>query len=333
MTWTGLDPLGFQRDGFVHVRGVLGEDEVARLRTACDRERVRARDAGQLIEPVAGEDAPVGDLLGREAPLGDLVFDERIVRIARTLLGRDDLVYFGDSHMMLGGHGRGFHKDNTNRDDPTHPDWQSPYTLLRMGIYLEDHSRHSGGLKLRRGSHLRVDVTSGEIVDVPTVPGDVVVWSLRTTHSGHAIRVKGAPWLHLQPRFEIRLPKRMRVGEERERIAIFITWGVDDEHLQRYLEKHTNLETYPDNYMYKSWLYCCKDARYDELARARNVKIVRPIAEYGKFYGSNEKRPGAHLSRSKGGSDNYRPQGSEAVIRAIGKVARKLTGDSTREAS
>ena len=327
MAWTGLEPLDFQRDGFVHVRGVFDADEVSRLRAACERERRRAREAGRLLAPVAGEDAPVGDLLGREPPLGDIVFDERIVHIARTLLGRTDLAYFGDSHMMLGGHGRGFHKDNTERTQKNHPDWQSHYTLLRMGIYLQDHARHSGGLKLRRGSHMHVDVTTGEIVDVPTTPGDVVVWSLRTTHSGQAIRVKGLPWLHLQPRFEMRLPQRLHVTEERERIAVFITYGVCDAHLDRYIAKHTDLERNPDNYMYKSWLYSCKDPRYDELARARNVKLVRPIADYGSRFGAVAE--GAYVSRGKGPGDAYDVRGKEAFIRTVGSVWRAVR----REAS
>lgn len=317
------DGLRFQRDGFLIVRDVLRSDEVASLRASIQREADVARSLGHVLKPFGGECVPVGDIMGREG-LGHLLFDERILKIARLILGRDDIVYFGDSGLMVGGYGRGFHKDNTCRDDATHADWTTPYSLIRFGFYLEDHDRFSGGVKVRRGSHLHADVNSGAIVDVPTRAGDAVVWSLRTTHSGHAIRVRGLPFVRLQPRFEARLPQFLRVPEPCERHAVFITYGADDEHLKGYIDKHRNLADYPDNYIYKSWLYSAAGPSFDARAAAAGIRLIRPVPDYGTFFGSKTPAPLGYIPTGRSKPDHYEATGVEAVIRAAGKVVRSL---------
>jgi hypothetical protein len=314
--------LDFQTDGFVVVRDVLSRDEVRDLRAAIDREAASAKALGHVFAVPPDQCSPAGDILGREG-IGHLIFDPRILRIARALIGREELVYFGDSGIMIGGTARGFHKDNSCRDDATHSDWRSPYTMVRFGIYLEDHDQLSGGLKVRRGSHLHADDTSGEIVDVPTRAGDVVVWSLRTTHSGHAVRVRGLPFLHLQPRFEARTPEVLRAPEPCERKAIFMTFGCDDAHLEVYLEKHRNLETYPENYLYKSWLYSAIGEPYESAARAAGVRLVRATADYGSKFRSTEPVASGKIPVGRGKPDVYPAKGGvEVLIRSVGKVAR-----------
>ena len=320
-----IDPLEFQRDGFTIVRNVFDSVEVARMRSFGERFARESKDLGRILRSKTGEVVPVGDLLGREGI--DVVFDERLLRIARALLGKQELVYFGDSGLMLAGSLRGFHKDNAVADDPTHVDWRSPYTLLRIAIYLEDHVRNSGGVKVRRGSHMHVDVTTGEIVDVPTGAGDVVVWSLRTTHSGHFVRVRGLPWLHLQPRFEGRLPGALAVAEACERVALFVTYGLQGEHLDAYIRKHTDLASYPDNYLYKSWLFSSPDARFDEIAAARGCKLVRPTADWGRCFGSREPENLGYVPTLPCRPDRYgAPRGAEWAIQTLGRLVRKVGG-------
>ena len=321
----------FHRDGFAIFRSVLAETECEALRAAVLREGERAEKLGRMFKPVAGEITPVGDIVGREG-IGQLVLDDRLLAIARQLVGRDDLVYFGDSGVMVGGRGRGFHKDNTCRDDPSHADWLTPYTLVRFGIYLQDHAEHSGGVKVRRGSHLSADVTTGEIVDVPTTTGDVVVWSLRTTHSGHAMRLRGLPWPKLQPRFEARLPEVLARPEPCTRAAIFITYGTNDAHLERYVQKHANLVTYPENYLYKSWLYSKRDADFIPRAMKRGVTVLTPVPDYGALFGSTDVLEGG-VTTLPGKPDRYVARGMERVIQGVGAVVRAIQSPLLRSSS
>ncbi len=319
------DLLSFHRDGFLLIKNVFSATEVAQLRARAEAFGDRARELGQIFEPRAGEVVPAADLT---APFGgEILFDARIQEIVHTLLGRkadEDVVYFGDSGMMLGGHGRGFHKDNACRDDASHTDWLTPYTLIRLGIYLEDHKAHSGGVKVRRGSHLVADVSTGEIVDVPTEAGDVVVWSLRTTHSGHALRLKGLPFLHIQPRFEQRLPRSLAVDEPCRRVALFMTFGLDDHHLKTYVDKHADLESYPDNYLYKIWLHSDPDPKLAELAKSRGCRIIHPVPDYGKLFASTEQVAGGFIATGPGTPDRYPAKGAEVLIQGMGKIVRRV---------
>jgi hypothetical protein len=315
--------LAFQRDGFVVVRDVLSPTEVRQLRGAIESHATRAKNLGHVLRSNSGEIVPVCDLLGQPG-VGWLLSDARLVEIARRLIGRQDLVYFGDSGSMVGGELRGFHKDNAVRDTANDPDWLSPYTLIRMGLYLQDHSRHSGGLKVRRSSHLHADVTSGSIVDVPTRAGDVVVWSLRTTHSGFTVRVRGLPFVHLQPRFEGRLPRWLRTPQPCLRIAAFVTFGTDDAHLRNYVAKHTDMASYANNYLYKQWLYSDgSEATARQLAKA-GVTLLRPVPDYGSKFGSQEKLPAGYVDTSSSRPDVYPAKGMEAWIRRGGRILRSV---------
>ena len=317
------DVLQFQRDGFLVVRDVLRADEVAQLRGAIERHTARAKELGQVLRPTTDELVPVTDILGMPG-VGWLLSDPRILGVARRLIGRADLVYFGDSSVMVGGKNRGFHKDNAVRDTTDHPDWLSPYTLIRMGVYLEDHKHHSGGLKVRRGSHLHADVTSGAIVDVPSQRGDVVVWSLRTTHSGFAVRVRGLSKLGLQPRFEGRLPAWLARPEPCVRIAVFMTFGIDDHHLRNYVAKHTDQASYPDNYVYQSWLFSDGTAATARTLAEAGVTLLRPIPEYGSRFGLAERIPGGCIIPGRSRPDVYRVRGLEKWIQRAGRAMRSL---------
>jgi len=109
-----------------------------------------------------------------------------------------------------------------------------------MGIYLQDHRRHSGGLKIKAGSHLR---DGGPSILVDSNAGDVVVWNMRILHSGNAVRLRLLPnFAAIPPSSHLR---RLKIGEDmiplwmqlplqRERAAMFMSFGVESKHLDRY---------------------------------------------------------------------------------------------------
>ena len=255
----------FHRDGYTVVRGLFTADEIARLREGA---YAAAAEAGMRPEDPASVPgfALPGDLASHPQ-LCHLVTDERLVSLAEQLLGAPP-VHFRDSAVGIGGSERGWHKDNRNSDryDTGTPDWHGDYPLIRMGIYCEDHAAHSGGLAVRVGSH-RPERTArqrfaqarwglvrkvrdgvlirtlasgmlakGKPVHVATRPGDVVAWNMRITHSGHSVRPRGLAKVKLPPFVEQRLPKALVRGEEKTRVAIFLSYGAQSPHLARYVE-------------------------------------------------------------------------------------------------
>lgn len=203
------------------------------------------------------------------------------------MLGVEELVYFGDSSFQTGRGDRGWHKDNrvSDRFDHAGLDWNGRYPLIRAGIYLQDHAHHSGGLGIRVGSHLpfwaarpplprslrrRASQLHGRPILVASEPGDLVIWNLRTTHTGNSVRIKHLPWLKLSPRNEARLPPWLSVEEERKRAAMFATYAARSEHLDRYVDY---LKT--RDYALDLWRKARVTDEVREAARKRGLTVMK----------------------------------------------------------
>jgi hypothetical protein len=237
-----VDVAGFWQDGWTIVRGVYSQDDIHRLREAAYWSR---KNFG-------------GDLLANPR-LREVLTDGNFVKIARRILGEDKIVYSGDSAFTVNGVQRGFHKDNADRADPNAPDWRGRYTILRFGVYLQDHYRHTGGLNLRHRSHNTPKLNVGKNIYVRTRVGDVAVWSLRTTHSGNGTLLKFPKSVAPLPHQHDKFPKWAIAGKDGDRIALFAALGLDDAHMSRYVDY---LKT--RKYMCDIW----RRSRYDQAALA-----------------------------------------------------------------
>ncbi|MDQ3046718.1 MAG: hypothetical protein M3R27_04150, partial [Bacteroidota bacterium] len=215
-----------------------------------------------------------GDLLSKEK-LRHVLLDDRILKIARTILGNDELVYFGDSSYQIGTGLRGFHRDCIDRTDLNGPDWQGEYTLIRVGVYLQDHKNYSGGLKIKVGSHKN---ESGPPVFVDSEIGDVALWSLKTIHSGNAVRLKLFPNYSINTSGKENLvPEFLKKDQQQERISLFMTFALRSSHLDRYINEYTLKRKETQEHARLSKF----DLKVLELANAKGLEILKPIPEYG----------------------------------------------------
>jgi hypothetical protein len=225
--------LFFEEHGWAIVRGVFRPSEIESFRNdtfASHRERL------------------AGDLLSNSR-LSRVLLDDRIFAICRALLGEQP-TYFGDSSWYssdIHAFALGFHKDNAYKFTQDGPDWNCKYPLLRMGIYLQDHVEHSGGIAIRDRSHITMDCSVGQPFAVPTAKGDVVVWSLRTSHSGFVSRPRLFPKAFLPMTVQNVVTVRAKTTyrpptlffrplEYPSRLALFMSFGIDGKHLRRYVE-------------------------------------------------------------------------------------------------
>ena len=148
----------FYRDGFTVIRNVFDKHEIDKLRDALHDIRQKSRERGDTLYDNAQPLASFikGDLCSfRELDDFDFVVcNKRIVEGVKSLIG-DDLVYFGESNTQTGTAARGNHKDNRiiDREDASGYDWKGDYSLVRVGLYLNDSDSTSGGLKVIPGSH------------------------------------------------------------------------------------------------------------------------------------------------------------------------------------
>lgn len=271
------DIKSFWDNGFLVVRNVFSPDEIEALRKQAYKVVAEDEKKGLVSVSPFNPNCKIvtGDLLSKEG-LRDVVLDDRLLSMAQQILGGAP-VYFGDSTFQVGEGARGFHKDNGDRTSQDEPDWQGMYPIIRFGIYLQDHTRYSGGLKVRVASHNTVSPTKGRSVFVNTAIGDVVVWNLRTSHSGNAVRLKGFPNLTLDSRIEKRIPTWLKKEEQKERIALFLSYGLKSAHLDRFINYLKGRD-----YAVKSFKASKFGKDVWDKAKAKGLEIIKAIPEYGE---------------------------------------------------
>ncbi|MDI1270407.1 MAG: hypothetical protein PSV40_15075 [Polaromonas sp.] len=279
----------YKRDGYVLVKGLFSPSETAGFKnTIAELTRMSGLD---------------GDALSA-APLRSIMLEDRIVNVLKILLG-PKVVYFGDSTVRYDANegSRGFHKDSLGDfEDPSSTD----HPVLRIGLYMQDHVRHSGGLKVRRGSHRHAflgrsslkrlfssasphgplklaSFRLGRAVNLDTEPGDLVIWNHRLFHSGYAVRLKAFPGLCINPRFEKYIPKSWTRPYEGPRAVMFASFGAPSVSLDRFIKDRAE---HPSNVAH--WPAChfddpeiiqlCRekgiDLRFDGLEKSRQRKAA-----------------------------------------------------------
>jgi hypothetical protein len=206
----------FWKDGFFICRSVFSSKEI---------EDYRAH-AMQVTDFVP-------DLLANPH-LRQLITDDRVVTIAADLLGSVP-TFIGDGVLTCKPKPSNWHKDNPGRYNSSTLDWQSNYPIIRFGIYLQDHSTHSGGVSVRRMSHNSPSRFGGKPVYADTAIGDMVIWHGRTTHraSTSLLRVIGTPVFAYK--IDKRLPKFLKIKNDRDRYAVFFTYGAQGPELDHFV--------------------------------------------------------------------------------------------------
>lgn len=282
MKITKLDVENFETDGFLVVRNVFSKEKIHEMRNAFVNMRKKSKILGNFLTNPKYSDATW--LLGDLASFPDLdsfdylIFNKEIVEIVKSLIG-GDIVYFGESNTQSGLAVRGNHKDSrmSDRENSAGLDWKGDYPLVRVGVYLHDSDIYSGGVKIMPKSH-KVPTSkfkSGGI-NVDAKAGDLVIWKLTTTHSGNAKRFKYFHRLSLHPRIEDLIPAVFERRNPLERMALFVVYGAEGEHLERYMKY------FGDRSDVKKMLRLAGiSLTVSERAKLAGVKLVQPTEDYG----------------------------------------------------
>ena len=208
-----------RENGFCLVKGFL------------DPARTKALEAiATALDPIDY----ASDFLSHGA-FNEIMFDSRVLELARCFLG-PDLLYYGETNCAIDilNPIRSWHCDARGMPGHHQSDYEvAPgeiYPAWRFAFYFRDYTQSSGGLKVGPGSHAKpvADMRSEDwkpqrfmlggqefvirmppypIYNVPTQPGDLVIFNLRTYHTGGNLRVIGAPEVCLPPAVEIVLLK------------------------------------------------------------------------------------------------------------------------------
>jgi hypothetical protein len=268
----------FKKYGLAVLREFLPASAQDDILSLLEKRLSEAASRSAILKNPAYPDADflLGDVLAiRELEKYDYIFlHEELQQVLRALLGVQETVYFGDSSVQFGEGARGFHKDNVDRYDGTQEDWRGEYTLIRCGFYCQDHTEHSGGLKVRISSHDIPAHRKGQMLDVATRFGDLVLWNMRLTHSGNNKLARLFPGV-MHPRLEAVWPDALTLPEERRRIAAFCAFGAPGAKLDRYIDILNHRE---DDY--KPYIQRARNAEQAQSLLARYGVSFRKLNDY-----------------------------------------------------
>jgi len=191
----------FEENGFVHLRNFFTPADIRVFREAA---------ATLPHQPHASK-------YHHEIPtMVDFWRDPRLLDVAQQLLD-PPIVYFFDATFLrynfepgVPVYGRHMHHDAKGTPDHLfsrlNTAQNAAYPVIRCAVYLQDTTNFSGGLKVAPGSH-RTDVShfdAGELhsYNVPSMPGDLVIFSNRLLHSPFGLRLKSDPERSIAPLVE-----------------------------------------------------------------------------------------------------------------------------------
>lgn len=234
----------FAKEGYLHLKKFFSKEEV-----------------DQLIKAARKKHA--GDTIMHEDFL-NVTLNAKTANVLHELLG-EEILYPGlsfartaDKPAKFGS--RGYHSDTAYEDN----DFSKPYPIINTGIYLQDHVNYSGGLKLIPRSHTRPCIfvrtlpealkqiikafLKGDFVtalrtfdlspsiNVNNEPGDLIIWSMRTHHSGYGRRPRLFKKISLHPIIEDILPNFFFLKDNPDRDVILTVYGTPGEIFEEYMK-------------------------------------------------------------------------------------------------
>jgi hypothetical protein len=250
------DKKFYDENGFLIVRNVLTQDEMEFLR----KRALEIFSSDEWKVSKSNTNRTITDIYRYFPEIMRVSLSKKVVDTVKALLESDDIILTPETAMMMGFYPT-WHKDTTTQEKYGHFFHKRPdFRMVRCGIYMQDNDEHGGGLSVFAGSHKTPDNYVGDflpkrtlwnriknrllpnseesnrsinpyklkLVDIPSKKGDLVFFNFQTAHKGT-------------------IPKSQRIGDvppEKTKIAIFDTFGVNNEPTKLYIDF---LRTRPEN--------------------------------------------------------------------------------------
>jgi hypothetical protein len=269
-----------KRDGALVIRQVFTSAEIkeVRARTLAHINTYLDPKSVEVLQPAPERVQLNRDLLSLPV-LRNVVLDDRILHVARTLLGTTP-VYFGMTKLVCQYEQMPlpFHRDNLDAKLGiiNGPDSREDYSLIRIGMYLQDHSRHGGVLWIKPGAN--GTRKNRRPIPVATELGDIGVWDMRAEHGVSTFaptsfggrkfpEVLESAWVKVQRPFVPYAKRRLK----EPRIFLHIVFGREDLHLERFVKNVPTVESY--RWIYNMWKRSHYDDQVWEAVRGKDVIV------------------------------------------------------------
>lgn len=243
------------QNGYAIIQDFYSSYETEQIRKPCISNQFEKTDSVIL-----------GDIITHD-PFRKIIFKKELLDVLRELELSNyvcDGSARGDDNIITR-NTRKLHTDSRADDF----DFTKHYGIYRFGIYLQSSSQEGGGLKLRPKSHKYLCIDHGNFyeglyrlykyimkykkipqitfsggINVKTEPSDLLIWNMRTHHSGHAIRLKFFKNLSLHPLIENIVPKKWIIKSNEKRCVVFFAFSDNSNYA---IEYYNYVKNHPCN--------------------------------------------------------------------------------------
>ena len=239
----------YLKNGYVIIKNFFSKEKIIEARESLIRDKIINSEIFENIK------------------IEQLFLNNEFFKLFKNILGCKKLLYFSDSsvsiHEKIENCPSGYHVDSRNEDF----DFKKEYPIARAGIYLQNVSDFSGGVKIRPGSHNSYCITNFKqsirnIITEKIVKknsnfnlnlfhknfqpdldvGDLIIWNLRLHHSGASWRYKINKNFSLPPFIDNLMPKFTKIKPqfEKNRTAVFIAFAngdITDKNVSNYINR------------------------------------------------------------------------------------------------
>ncbi len=239
----------YLKNGYVIIKNFFSKEKIIETRESLIRDKIINSEIFENIK------------------IEQLFLNNEFFKLFKNILGCKKLLYFSDSsvsiHEKIENCPSGYHVDSRNEDF----DFKKEYPIARAGIYLQNVSDFSGGVKIRPGSHNSYCITNFKqsirnIITEKIVKknsnfnlnlfhknfqpdldvGDLIIWNLRLHHSGASWRYKINKNFSLPPFIDNLMPKFTKIKPqfEKNRTAVFIAFAngdITDKNVSNYINR------------------------------------------------------------------------------------------------
>lgn len=183
-----------EKEGYVVLKNVFSEEEISH----CVHDIHQFKKEHTLMQNAGGHTIPNFIRFPELEYVANLRNSERLQNALCDIFDGDD--YRFCEHNDIGiNRIVGWHKDKLNGNYAKYenvPIWSThdgeKHEIVKVLIYLEDHSHDNDGLKVVPRSHIKPIVNPSGFVQLKPSLGDVVIFDQRITHRGMTKQVKGS---------------------------------------------------------------------------------------------------------------------------------------------
>jgi ectoine hydroxylase-related dioxygenase (phytanoyl-CoA dioxygenase family) len=242
------------RQGYTVVRGLLTPEEVdyyiGRMEALSGITRAGMQGGEEWKgsgRGSGGSSWTLPDGVAKSRDFWPIIFNERLLEIVRNIVD-PDVRFLQHNDIHVGFSAISWHRDSVNREYGVGPDWDetdTPYKLVRCGIYLQTFAESNSRLGFIPGSHKppvgsvsrstkfnerklkwlgaanylspKIQMAASSADWIPTEPGDCVIFDPRTIHSGSYIT---------GPKY-----------------SVFVAYGVENKHFFNHYNYYRNIRS------------------------------------------------------------------------------------------